>query len=120
MISLTQDNTEHSFTEDVFCLFHQDVKCPIEPRQIFIKIKWKKLEKEGRPGSSERRIRKMFTFDVVLFDCRAAVGWFFDVGTVALLVDDAPAWNKQNDDICFQLKYKKTMTSYWKSSSLPA
>ena len=34
----------------------------------------KKLEKEGRPGSSERRIRKMFTFDVVLFDCRAAVG----------------------------------------------
>ena len=46
----------------------------------------------------------MFTFDVVLFDCRAAVGWFFDVGTVALLVDDAPAWNKQNYDICFQLK----------------
>ena len=58
VISLTQDNTEHSFTEDVFCFFHQDVKCPIEPRQMYIQIKWKKLEKEGRPGSSERRIRK--------------------------------------------------------------
>ena len=32
------------------------------------------------------------TFDVILFDGGAAVGRFLDVGTVALLVDDAPTW----------------------------
>jgi hypothetical protein len=32
------------------------------------------------------------TFDVILFDSGAAVGRFLDVGTVALLVDDAPTW----------------------------
>lgn len=31
------------------------------------------------------------TFDVILFDRRAAIGRFLDVGTVALFVDDAPA-----------------------------
>lgn len=30
------------------------------------------------------------TFDVVLFDCRAAVRRFLHVGSVALFVDDAP------------------------------
>lgn len=32
-----------------------------------------------------------FTFDVILFDRRAAIGRFLDIGTVALFVDDAPA-----------------------------
>lgn len=38
------------------------------------------------------------TFDVVLFDCRAAVRRLLDVGSVALLVDNAPTckmWRKQ-------------------------
>lgn len=43
------------------------------------------------------------TFDVILFDRRAAIGWLLDVGTVALLVDDAPAWIKK---INHQLRWK--------------
>lgn len=68
------------------------------------------------------------TFDVILFDRRAAIGWLLDVGTVTLLVDDAPAWIKKKLIISYVekpirilmdgLSYRvKKVNIYWKSSA---
>lgn len=59
----------------------------------------------GRIKTKKERERGFeFTFDVILFDCRTAVSRFFDVGTVALLVYDAPACSIKSQHMRFHSK----------------